>query len=314
MRRSLSLCNLSSHSSLRLAPAREGRAILSRLGDPYLANLTAHEISARTKQKLSRADFAAFQSTQVLEWTPEDEHEILGTFVESMHEEFATRFASLRPFVPPTVDFFVTTGADETGITDMSSPKSRIAYCRGANAVFISRKILDWANSAEYARHLIWHEMWHIVSRNMPRSNIDAMYDVLGFRPMGSRLTNMHPYRLTNPDALYIQHCMDVGDASFVPLLLIDPKFDCFDAKVSVFDHFHILFAMLDKEQLNYEKVYNLHGTDVFQHMLDRMGRNTGYLLHVEEVLAENFAMLARNEDVADEKKSNEIMDRIKRL
>jgi hypothetical protein len=304
--------NLCSHSSLRLAGASQGATVLGQARDPYLADLTEREISARTKQKLTTDEFMKLQMSHVLDWEPRDSHEILGSFVESMHAEFSGRLAPLRPFLPPTVDLYVTSGFEETAMP-VTSPKSRIAYCRGPNSVFISRRILDWDNNREHAQHLMWHELWHIISRNMGRAHIDAMYKVFGFRPMPNRLVNKHPHRLTNPDALFLDHCITLQGKSLVPLLLIHPKYDCFDPVASVFDNFLVALCEVEYQSINYEKIYDLNGP-ILDSVLDQVGRNTYYLLHVEEALAENFAMLARNEDVVDEKKIQEIESVIKRL
>lgn len=304
--------NLCSHSSIRLAPASEGSAVLGRRDDPYLADLTDREISARSKQTLTTDEFMNLQMSHVLDWEPQDEHEILGTFVESMHAEFAGRLAPLRPYLPPSVDFYVTSGVEETA-HPTTSPKSRIAYCRGSNSVFISRRILDWEGNRDHAQHLMWHELWHIISRNMGRAQIDSMYKVFGFRPMPNRLLNQHAHRLTNPDALFLDHSISLQGKSFVPLLLIHPKYDCFDPDASVFDNFLVALCQVEYQTLNYEKIYDLKGP-LLEAVLEQVGRNTYYLLHVEEALAENFAMLARNEEVVDEKKIQEIESAIKAL
>lgn len=112
---------------------------------------------------------------------------------------------------------------------------------------------------------------------------------------------NTHPLRLTNPDALYIEHGMDLGGESVVPIILIEEGYDGMSLESSVFDHFFIAFVVLRDGQLDYDRMYSAHeNPNLLKAVLAKVGLNTGYLLHVEEAVAENFAMLAMREKVPD--------------
>merc|ERR1711991_256099 len=304
-----SFANLSSSSRVVLASPELGSSILRNLDDPYYATLTAKEIHARVRQRLSVPEFAEFQAQQTLSWTAADEAEILERFMPKMRRTLEERFPRLVPLLPPVTNFFLTNGSEETSFA--SGPKSFIAFCRGSDSVFMSRQTLNFSTKGllERAHHLLWHEMWHIVSRNMSAAQRDAVYRPFGFEPLQHRVQNEHPERLSNPDALYLEHYMEVAGERMVPLLLIDKSFDASDRDASVFQFMQLCFTCLDEAgQIDLHRTYDLNRNEGLLHkIIERMGRNTSYLLHVEEVVAENFAMLANEETVADPEKLKQL-------
>ena len=298
---------LSRRSKFCLGSPELGSGILADRSDGYYDSLSTQEIVARLKRNVSVEEFIDIQCRSVLEFEDKDV-ENLENVVHGMKKEIETEYPMLEKFMPEEINFFMTTGMEETGFDDFSS-KSKIAYCRGQRSVFMSRAMLDWSDAFR-VRHLMWHELWHILSRNMSKEDIDAVYAAFGFRRLPNVLRNNVSAKLSNPDALRIEHCVRVSDGSLdldvVPLLFVDPSVDPLNKKSSCFDHLVILFGIVEGDAWKTNEQGRMALLEMGQHrglresLFDQIGRNTNYLLHVEEVVAENFAFLAHKEVCPD--------------
>jgi hypothetical protein len=173
-------------------------------------------------------EFCEYQAESVREWTPNDQAVIIEEFVSEMKPKLEKDFPTLIQFLPREINLYLTAGYEETGLFDDTNPKTRVGYCRGKRSVnrresflliydlllffkqvFLSRKCMDFSDK-EAAKHLLWHELWHILSRNMDAANLDQIYEIFGFQRMARRLSNTHPHRLTNPDALFFDHKIEI--------------------------------------------------------------------------------------------------------
>lgn len=149
----------------------------------------------------------------------------------------------------------------------------------------------------------IAHELFHVLSRNAPELR-DKLYAVIGFQPCGEIRfpPALAPRKLTDPDAPKNDHCImlnaDVGPVWGVPMLFSTtehynvteggPFFRYAQLKLLLvrradrapfaahYDLAHIEFLEVDQARGFYEQV----------------GRNTNYIVHPEEILADNFRLL----------------------
>ncbi len=300
---------------LNLGARSLGAHLLRDTSDPYVQSLTLREMAARLKRPVATVDdFCASQSLCVRDWEQQD-HEHLAQqlpLLQRALEQHAPQV--LRLLQEVEVEVFLTSGAEETGLS--SGLKSRIAFCRRDRFIFFSRAYLDWKNQPDLVQHLLLHELWHIVSRNMKQNKLDEVYARFGFHRLETGvLRNSSPHRLSNPDGLLIEHGLNVLGKTFVPVLLISPEYDVLSQTESVFDHMLMLFAPLTKEGTFEGPAYNLESDKLLsESVFNKIGRNTQYLLHIDEVVAENFAMLTRQEECADKRKLEDLREVLKRI
>lgn len=336
--------HLSSRTRVELGMSGDGATILRNRSDPYLHSLQPRELSARVKRSVSVDEFVDIQARSVLSWDKSDvEH--VGRLVERMRDVMEREFPNIIPMLPEDVRVYVTSGQEETGLTE--GPKSRIAYCRGMSNIFFSRECLRWDNESTHqlARHLLWHEMWHIISRSLTQSNLDLVYRVFGFERMHPAPPDLRlAQRISNPDAMYLHHGIRLSPQAkvlHVPILFLDPSYDVSSPDDSLFNHMVVLFAQCDVSSTTpswirrpntsspllqdiLSMLPNNNTTTTFtsnddnkyaSSLFDLIGRNTHYLLHVEEVVAENFAMMAqRSQSAPDQNKLNQLRSSLQSL
>ena len=284
-----------------------GARVLRNTSDPYVQVLNLREMTARLKRSVAGVEeFVEAQAACVLEWTERDREEV-ARLQPRMLQSLQKNASRVLEWLPKQTDLYLTSGAEETGLTQ--GPDSRIAYCRGLQSVFFSRAYLDWEAHRDTAEHVLMHELWHIVSRNMPPAALDAVYAEFGFRRLPQPLRNLHPWRLSNPDALILEHYMEVEGKSFVPVLMLNPTFNVLSKTETQFDHMLLMVALLTEDRRDFAgPVYELRSNPgLSEAVLRLVGRNTGYLLHVEEAVAVNFAMMVREEHCQDRPKLDQL-------
>lgn len=313
---------LSRRTQFVLGTKEEGCIKLLNPEDKYPPMLAVRERQARTKDAsiVDARGFQEYQAKEVQEWSEEDVKELRDA-VEDMRQVLERRLPRLVEHLPEQVTLHVTSGSEETGLRrDVGTLRGRVGYCRGGGGVYLSRAAFAWSSPGgrAAARHLVWHELWHIVSRNLPPPARHLVYAVYGFVPLpGPPLPHLSPHRLSNPDAMLHAHYVRLGGRPMLPLLFLDPSWPPLTPEQSMFEHMFVLFAELSPDLLSYlprpdnPKATMLHDVlslpDLHQDLFRQIGRNTNYLLHVEEVVAENFAMLALQEPCADPAKLEQL-------
>ncbi|MBK5920124.1 hypothetical protein CCR80_03605, partial [Rhodothalassium salexigens] len=151
---------------------------------------------------------------------------------------------------------------------------------------------------------LFYHELFHILSRHN-RAARDALYGLIGFEPCGS-FDLPAPYagrRITNPDAPvnahYLPVTVDGEPTKVVPLLYaVSRGYDPTRRRPGFAGQFRTGFMAVRHTGDRCEAVNGrdgtarLYRTDDLDDLYDRIGRNTHYTIHPEEILADNFALL----------------------
>lgn len=135
------------------------------------------------------------------------------------------------------------------------------------------------------------------------------------------------PLRFTNPDAIFVSHYIEVGapegqegSLPLVPLVFLNP-YDVHQDNETPFDHLTVAFGVLDLDTLQWAtepaETEEEGGQGGGQDDVDevtllmppgalpddfwrQVSRNTTYILHVEEVCAENFVMAALKDEECD--------------
>ena len=287
---------LSDSSAVTFADVAAGRTVLTAKDD-YITALSPfdRQVRRRTDEPVSEEAFLQAAAGQVVAWN-DDEIKQITAVVAGIR----TKLAPFRLPLPKNVLLVKTTGEEE----------GNAAYTRGA-AIFLPRRIA--ARSPDSLEPLLLHELFHVISRNDARLR-DRLYAIVGFTRCGavSLPADLAARRITNPDAPLIEHRIRLklpgknGAATMidaVPILLSrEPRYDAKKGG-GLFDYMQFRLLAIEPDdggkgdrwraKLENGKPVLLDpkGLESFH---EQIGRNTNYIIHPEEVLADNFMMLVQ--------------------
>jgi len=285
---------LTDTTKIVFATPEQGTEILARK-DTYIQNLSPFDRSARlqTDQPVSEKEFLDFVGRgHTLAWS-HGETETISAILEDIRIQ-------LKPFslpFPETVYMIKTTGAIEGGA----------AYTR-SNAVIFPESVLQ---ARSHLRYLVAHELFHVLSR----ANCELrsrLYAVIGFKPLPEPFVfpaELNDQKITNPDAPTHDHYIEVkyeGETRrAVPITY--SRTEKYDVNLggTFFSYLILQFVLLSQDGLpqTLADTYQLDG------FMQQIGANTGYIIHPEEILADNFALIALNRNDVP---SADIQDKIK--
>ena len=296
---------IASHSVVEFASVKQGRDILGSVDD-YVLRMGPFDrmLRLKTARTVSEREFLDFAMDNVLSWTAEDKARV-GAIVASLAGELGKLDA---PF-PARVLLVKTTGREEEGV----------AHTR-ANAVMLSQRSLG-ATDAELAG-LLAHELFHVVSRH-DRDLRARAYRIIGFRvcPEIVLPVRLAPIRITNPDApvndAFIEVVVNGKPVLAMPVLLSrSPKFDPAIGR-DIIDYWMLKLLVLEVADANGRMTPALRdGEPVLLAITDvsgfsaQVGRNTGYIIHPEEILADNFALMVTGHSV----ESPEVLHKLRKV
>ncbi|MFO0738256.1 MAG: hypothetical protein U0270_20355 [Labilithrix sp.] len=267
---------------VRLATVEEGRTILGA-EDDFTRALGGFDRSfrLRTTEPVSDAELRRFLGEQATEFTPDE-----AAAWEPAIEAVARGARGLGPMLPAEVLVVKTTGREErdhayTRANAIILPAARVASFRGDRAIY-----------------LLAHELFHVATRSSPALR-DATYALLGFTAIApiAPPIELDARRMTNPDAHRLGHYLRLGDHAVVPLLTCVAPLAEVIGRASVFDAATVSLLAIDpvagaalRDARGAPVVIEAKTTD----WAKRIGRNTRYTIHPEEVLADNHALLVR--------------------
>lgn len=270
---------------LVLPSAKEATVLLAK-EDAYLKRMSPFDRAARIvrAEPPPVAEFAAYVGAQALDFSSAE----IATVSESI-KAFRSAFGALKLSLPPTITLAKTNGRE-----DIDAP-----YCRGPLIVMPASHL----GKPELGDILI-HELFHVFSSHHPELR-DQLYGLLGFLPCAEPLlpASVDARRFTNPDAMGMNYYTilrhEDRDIAMMPALLAQkPTFDM-ARKNSVFDQ--IEFVLLELTIVDGKAALVLKdGEPVMRPanavpaFLRAMSRNTNYIWHPEEVLADNFVRALR--------------------
>lgn len=280
------------NTTMHFASQSEGRQTLVAKDD-FVRRLSPFDRSARMKtdKAVSEAEFLEFIGKNVVDWTKE-ETQTLQAAIEAMQPLFRDLPLSL----PPTVQLIRTTGAEE----------GNAAYTR-STAIVLPKSELG--KSQQQLQQLICHELFHILSRQNPTLR-EELYGIIGFTKCNEiKLPpELERRKITNPDAPRNDHFvrLQIGghESMAVPVLLSSAE--TYDVKRGgeFFAYLQFQFLVVEKDggtgnlkavsEGSSPKLVGIEGVSGF---MEQVGKNTDYIIHPEEILADNFALLVSNSD-----------------
>jgi len=283
----------------RFVDAAEASRILTRR-DAFVAAMSPFDRSARLEvgREVSESEYLSLVSKQTLDWSAA-ERELLRTILE----DFRVKTARWKLDLPPEVVFVKTTGREE----------GRAAYCRGAAVVLPQAYI---ARAGAPLHQVVFHELFHVYSSHHPDMR-RALYAVVGYEvcPEIQLPPGLAKVKLTNPDAPRMDALIPlrVGDKKVAAAPILLGRSELYDERQGgpFFRQMDFRFLVVEREgeprgegELRVEgdsfrpavlpdgSVRLLVPADVPDYEA-RIGRNTDYVIHPEEILADNFVLLA---------------------
>ena len=278
-------------SELRFASRDDGARLLAAR-DEFVGCLSEFDRAARTglQPPVSDDAYLAFTAAQALDWTPEEVQTL-----RVLMERVSGRIRGWRLPLPPTVTLVKTTGKEEGGAL----------YTRGA-AIFLPEEFVRGLGS-ESRENVLIHELFHVLSRNAPDLQ-RRLYQIVGFQIGGD--LDLPPAlarrKITNPDAprvnCYLPIEKEGRTLQLAPLLLAkSAEYDTARGG-GVFAYLTLRLVEASPEGGRWICAPEggeprLHEIDSVPEYQEKIGRNTDYIIHPEEVLADNFVLLATGVD-----------------
>jgi hypothetical protein len=291
---------LTSTTTVKFADKKTTATLLAKKDD-FLQALSDFDRSARMQvAKIpTEVEFQAFVQQQCLDW-----HEWEIKLVTDTLKNIQKRLAPYNLSLPAEIYLARTSGKEE----------SYASYTR-MNVIILPEKTITDAVLGQ----TIMHELFHVLSRNNPRLR-DSLYQIIGFQLCKDfkMPESLQKVKITNPDAPqnihYTELEKDGKKVKVIPFLYT--KMEKYDETQQAPFFFYI--ASLQEWQAKYQElkmvptflaVEEKNGKivpilekkkPVLWNMWELKGYDetefyTGYLIHPEEIMAENFVAMLMN-------------------
>ena len=282
--------------SLIVFASREQAMTILGSEDAYTARMSPFDRMLRMKATapVAQAQFLERMAANALDWNDTERQRIT-----PLLQRLADALAGYRLPLPPQVLLIKTTGDVEIGD----------GYTR-ANAIVLPQSSLGVSDATLY--FLVAHELFHVMTRH------DAHFRALAYAQIGFRIgPEVHlpdaiaPLQITNPDAPRHDSFIDVRAGgrtmTVVPILL--SRSAVFDPEIgNALDRYWSLrlLAIAQTSSTTRASPQMRNGAPVLLRLnevkgfIEQIGANTRYIIHPEEILAENFALLVTGADVAE--------------
>jgi hypothetical protein len=269
------------------ATQEEGQAALSARDD-FVARLSPFDRAARlkTNRDVSEQEYLAFVRASVMAWNDEAEKTRVAKAASQVEKDFSDLGIPL-----PDARLVRTNGKEEGGA----------AYTRG-NVVVLSTYVLH--DPKQDLVETISHELFHIISRHDVALR-NKLYESIGFKQCAefSFPATLASQRITDPDAPRNDHCILLkyrGKPVWAtPVLYADRKRYDLKKGGAFFDYLQFKLALADtsgkagsEPPVSANAGSRFIDVDQVSGFYEQVGKNTDYIIHPEEILAENFAFL----------------------
>jgi hypothetical protein len=282
---------LHGQSKAVFATAEQARELLGKR-DAFTEALGPLErkIRMRRAEIVTTDELLTDVQADVLEWDEES--------IKRMGEVLAALGESLKPLnlnLPPEILFIKTNGEQESGA----------AYTRSNGIVLPKGRLDDRPGRLE---RLVAHELFHVISRHDPELRRE-LYGLIGFAPCEPVMLpgELAELKITNPDAPTIDYFITIEHEGqklpAVPVLFSDkPDFD--PRLKSFLDYLQFRLMAIEMHEGRWRPLTR-EGRPVLidvtknKSFHDQIGGNTAYIIHPDEIMADNFVhMLLQTKDL----------------
>jgi hypothetical protein len=277
--------------------------------DDYTDNLSWFDRAARMKTDriVEEPEYLQFVAKETLPWSETEK-----TRLQAAIADISPALNGLSLPAPKPISLIKTTGNEE----------GNAAYTR-ADSIAIPAKMMTEMN-AQALRKLVAHELFHILTRRNPDLR-EALYASIGFAK-GPEVVFAPDYaarRVSNPDATHNDHYIHVRfhdrPVCAIPLLIARQSEYDTGRGGEFFDYVALDFLIADRGaplgsgsgSRDDDDGFRLVRLDQLQGFFEQVGENTRYVIHPEEILADNFALLVAG---GDDVRSPVILSRMKRV
>jgi hypothetical protein len=273
--------------SFEPATPEQGAAILSA-SDEYLTVLTPADLSIRLRGEPGDAgDLARLYARGTRAWSAAERDRL-----EQMVARHRADLNPLAPWLPDTVYFI-------KGTRDI---ESAIPHTRG-DAIFFGDNLPD---TQEGLDGLFFHELFHVLSR-ANRNRADEIYGIIGFQRCEAVLpATITDRMLTNPDAPRVLHAAPIAENDptlfATPILVADPS-RYTPSRANMAQYFGVEITPMRRGadgRCRPDASVTLTQNQMQEAIFAHAGRNTNYMFHPEELMADNFSQMMMGQSVAD--------------
>jgi len=264
------------------ATVAEGRAVLAARDDYVLAT-SPLERSAKlnTLDAVSEERFRQHMQNAVQDWTPEQQQNLA-----PLAERMAGFLKGVRWQMPGRI---LLVQVDATLEDD--APHTR------ANAIMLPQSV--YARGPGFMAYLLAHETFHVLSRHNPELR-EALYAAIGFKRCDtiSLPPAIERLRITNPDAVESRHTIALRHEGRAVDVLPYIRFDAetIDPRAGFIKQVQVAWMPVDRQGgaciVRAGPLERGLPPQEYQGLYEQIGRNTEYLFHPEEILADNFTQL----------------------
>ena len=269
--------------------------------DIYINSQTPFDRRLRLNKEepVSLEEYIDFLSRQALEWSDNEKNQI-GALVQ----DISTHLEEYDLKLPSEIFIVKTTGREE----------GQAAYCR-SNAIILPQNFVRRIDQS--LETLITHELFHIFTKN----NLDIrqiLYNLISFKKCEKveLPQSLLDIEITNPDVPVERYAIELrheGKNIEVIPMITAPNFN--PARVlPLFALLKLQFVEIEKVDGQYRYKHNESGEPVvydqnqLPDLFNKVGENTNYLIHPEEILADNFPIVILEKQ---EVKSQWIIDKM---
>jgi hypothetical protein len=278
---------LASGCMVRLVEAEEGQALL-RADDSFTRSLSRFDLQSRLKsgEPVKLDNWKTSVAEQVRGWD-----DTQAKAVSESLDRLSKRLAGYQLPLPKEIQLIHTTGQEE----------GNAAYTRGT-AIIVPDKVLGYA-PAQLDR-LLAHELFHVLSRTDGALR-QRLYRIIGFEVCDpiELPPCLAPRKITNPDAPLIDCTIELktADGKIVtgaPVLYASANE--YDAKKggSFFQYLTFRLLVVEQKDNRWQPLLLESGEPIVidakkePAFYDKIGKNTNYVIHPDEILADNFVHL----------------------
>lgn len=273
------------NSKIIFAEETEAAKLLST-SDEFTQVQSAFDFASKTNnvQGNQEQDYLTYAGSQAQAWTEKEIEE-----TTKVIEEAAAKMKEkgIQLSLPDEIKLVKSTILEEGGAA---------GYTRGKYIVFKTTPGI----------HLFLHELFHVFSRANPVKR-DAFYNTISFQKM-DRLSypeQLLPSKITNPDAPHFEHFLTVQTADGQKDIVIITNASKPYSGGSFFEYLELLLLVVEGEGTDKSVVMkdDMPVTLEFGDAVDfreKVGNNTNYIIHPEEILAEHFTMIFSDDEVKD--------------
>jgi hypothetical protein len=272
---------------VRFATAEEGQSILTA-DDAFTRSLSRFDLQSRLKtgDEVTLDDWKRAASAEVRDWTMD-----LKTPVIESLQRLSKRLAAYDLPLPPEILVVRTTGQEE----------GNAAYTRGT-AIVLPDKVLKYAPAQ--LDKLLAHELFHVMSRHDGAVR-QRLYRIIGFEvcePI-ELPPSLAPRKITNPDAPLIDCTIELKAADSkvftgAPVLYANANQYDVTKGGSFFQYLTFRLLVVERKDNRWQPVLLEVGEPVVidakkeDAFYEKIGKNTNYIVHPDEILADNFVHL----------------------